>query len=100
MPLFAKSLPRYDGQLELTSERFWYRSHDGLSWDDFCFRVHWAAEAFKERTGVQVELLGRSGRHVCVPDTPQNSKNFRWLQRVALQLADVVCNAGGSGTPE
>jgi hypothetical protein len=42
-------------------------------------------------TGRELYLLGRSGRHVCVSDTPDNSRQYQWLKKIALRLeADLI----------
>lgn len=83
-----KTLPRYHGKLELHAERVaWWPDALGVEMDEWNIRVELACRAFEEQTGVEVECLGRSGRHVCVADTPANSKNYRHLKAKALKLA-------------
>ena len=45
-----------------------------------------AIAEFESKTGQEVFLLGRSGRHVCVNDTEENRKNYSRLKRLALRL--------------
>lgn len=52
--------------------------------------VRWAIYEFEHRTGIEVYLLGRSGRHVCVEDTPANSRRYQQLKRLALQIERAV----------
>lgn len=48
--------------------------------------VWWAIYEFEHRTNTEVFLLGRSGRHVCVEDTPENSRRYQHLKRLALRI--------------
>lgn len=52
--------------------------------------VLWAIYEFEHRTGIGVFLLGRSGRHVCVEDTPANSRRYQHLKRLALKIERTV----------
>ncbi len=52
------------------------------------FTVACAVQDFEAETGVRVFLLGRSGRHVCVEDTPRNRRHYARLRKAALQAAD------------
>jgi hypothetical protein len=46
---------------------------------------------YTTRTGRDLYLLGRSGRHCCVSDTPENSRQYQWLRKIALRLeADLI----------
>jgi hypothetical protein len=54
---------------------------------------------FQERTGVEVYLLGRSNRHVCVEDSPENSRRYQYLRRIALELEQVAIDAFNSAVP-
>lgn len=45
-----------------------------------------ACQKFQEKSGVEVFLLGRSGRHVCVEDTDQNRRRYRSLCNLQSKL--------------
>ncbi len=49
-----------------------------------------AVAAFQDEQGVELFQLGRSGRHVCVEDTPDNRKHFQRLQRAANNACDAL----------
>ncbi len=52
-------------------------------------------EHFKDLT---VYCEGRSGRHICIDDTPINRRRFSAVQEYALRLEKAViqyCNKGG-----
>lgn len=52
--------------------------------------VLWAIYEFEHCANTKVFLLGRSGRHVCVEDTPENSRRYQHLKRLALQIERTV----------
>ena len=43
---------------------------------------------FQNTHKVTLWTLGRSGRHVCIEDTPNNRKSYRRLQRYAIKAAE------------
>ena len=60
-------------------------------WDAFYYDlVREACKKFEEKSGVEVLLLGRSGRHVCVADTPQNRRRYRSLCNLQMKLENKV----------
>ena len=92
-----KTLPRYtewnDGTyLQLHDRHVFWEVEPSDSEEDIQFEIDFLISAkieeFKETTGVEVFLLGRSGRHVCVEDTPENSRRYRYLERTANRMAD------------
>ena len=58
--------------------------------EDYYLLVQQAKEIFQEQTKVQIYLLGRSDRHVCVEDTPENRMIFPYLREIALGLEQGV----------
>jgi len=89
--MFTKTLPRYDGYLELHANRTaWTLDNSDRVSTDFDFLVEDAIRMFEEETGVKLYLLGRSGRHACIEDTPKNRKNFGHLQAKALRFERFV----------
>lgn len=88
---FSEHLPRYYDNgvsyLELHQNRTcWKLENDKKSDDDYLFLVEEAIKMFKEKTSVEIFLLGRSGRHVCVQDIPENSKRYIKLEKLSLEL--------------
>jgi len=95
--MFKRTLPRYreynacEAYLELHHERVeWQLDNPRLANDEWAKLwgdiVRDAIQDFERITHTEVYLLGRSGRHVCVADTPENSRRYSYLQRVALRL--------------
>jgi hypothetical protein len=96
--MFKQTLPRYidwpnTPYLELHRERVeWQLDNPRLADDEWA--IFWgdivreAIADFERITHTEVYLLGRSGRHVCVADTPENSRRYDYLQRVALRLKE------------
>lgn len=54
--------------------------------------VNDAAKEFEERTGVPLEYLGRSGRHVCVANNFLNAYRYNELKAVQEELEQKVIN--------
>ena len=52
--------------------------------------IEWAKEEFYGKTGYDVYLLGRNGRHVCVDDDVQNALRYEYLKKVANDLENDV----------
>lgn len=55
--------------------------------DAYNYCVGLAVEAFEHDMGVKVFQLGRSGRHICVEDTPKNRKRYVVLRHAAITAA-------------
>lgn len=97
-----KTLKRYteyngDTYLELhDNHTIWELDNSKATDEDFIWLVNDAIDLFKRDTGVQVFLLGRSGRHVCVKDTADNSRRYQYLRNKALQLEEKVVRAFNS----
>lgn len=45
---------------------------------------------FEQDNAVELFMLGRSGRHVCIEDTPQNRRRYARLQRKAREAAEAM----------
>ena len=90
-----KTLPRYQNYLELHDNRTcWKLDNDISIADDLLYQlVEDACTMFEEDTGVEIYGLGRSGRHVCVEDTPENSRKYQYLKSKALKLEAWVIDA-------
>lgn len=96
--MFERTLPRYCDwprtvYLELHDQHVWWKlDNPKLSDDDAAdlwgMIIRDAIVEFENITHTPVYLLGRSGRHVCVADTPENSRRYGYLQRVALRLTE------------
>jgi hypothetical protein len=106
---FANSLKRYypwpsnETFLELHARRITLNNSLVTDEDeqqclwDFC--VESAIEEFVATTGQPIYLLGRSNRHVCVDDIPENSRHFDRLQRLANKLCDEAIAAYNGYVP-
>jgi hypothetical protein len=97
--MFKRTLPRYreymqrETYLELHAQHVeWQLDNPKIAVEDFADLwgqiVTDAIEEFESITHTEMYLLGRSGRHVCVADTPENSRRYGYLQRVALRLKE------------
>jgi hypothetical protein len=94
---FQRTLPRYceynqnTPYLELHQNRTsWKLDNPAKDDEEFNILVQLAANEFESKTGVTIFFLGRSGRHICIEDTPENSKRYRNLQRLAFKLEQSV----------
>ena len=59
-------------------------------WAYYQAKVDWATDVFESKSGTDVYLLGRSGRHVCVRDTVDNALRYVDLKMLARQLENSV----------
>lgn len=80
----------YQGYLELHAMRApvgnyatWVTRDD----NQYDAAVGVAIAEFEQRHGITIYTLGRSGRHVCIEDTPENRKRYFVLQAAAIQAA-------------
>lgn len=84
------TLTRYDGYLELHALRApvgHYRQdlqdnsdlYDAIVSEEIC--------TFEADHDIELFMLGRSGRHVCIEDTPRNRRRYASLQRKAIKAA-------------
>ena len=55
--------------------------------DLYDLAVSEAIKDFERLHDVDVYQLGRSGRHICIADTPRNRKRYATLQRSAIAAA-------------
>lgn len=58
--------------------------------DTYDFRIREAIQVFEEENNVEVFELGRSGRHICIEDTPTNRRRYASLSRKAIEAAKDV----------
>lgn len=47
-------------------------------------------ELFERKHQIEILQLGRSGRHICIEDTPRNRRRYNSLQRKAIEAAQVM----------
>ena len=94
-----RTLPRYYSEdfrkefLELHDNHTWWEievENDIDISEEYEWKVEEAIEVFERHTGVKIYLLGRSGRHCCVEDTPENSRRYQYLEKKALKLEQKV----------
>lgn len=81
----------YDGMLELSDKHvMWefdnrnFTENSGFD-DIYYLMVQEELKVFKEETGVEISLLGRSGRHICIDDTPENRERYYELQNIVTE---------------
>ena len=58
-----------------------------LTAEEYDQRVQEAIADFELFNHCTLRMLGRSGRHVCLDDTPSNRRRYRSLQRKAIAAA-------------
>ena len=101
-----KTLPRYKEHIDATeylqlhdNRTLWKIDNPNLTDEFYIQLVNDAIQAFEDSTEVKLYLLGRSGRHVCIEDTPSNSRQFHWLCKLALKLEKQVIKAANLYQP-
>lgn len=55
--------------------------------ESYNFAVHCAIVDFQEAYGVSIYQLGRSGRHICITDTPAHRRRYARLSQAAINAA-------------
>lgn len=90
----------YDGYIQLIDDLVWNKINipedivrqfgDEAIYEIYQLKVDWALDTFEAKSGTNVELLGRSGRHVCVADTVENVLRYVDLKMLAKQLENSV----------
>lgn len=110
---------RYDGEIEYYQDGYgptyiqlsdnptvWELDPKGVEMDgeneDFANYYYWdlvnsACKQFEQKSGVEVYLLGRSGRHVCVEDNAQNRRRYRSLCNLQQKLEKWVVTTFNNG---
>lgn len=90
----------YDGYIQLMDDPTWNKINipedvvrqfgDEAVYEIYQLKVDWAIDKFEAKSGTNVELLGRSGRHVCVNDTVENVLRYVDLKMLVKQLENSV----------
>lgn len=100
----ATEIETYEGKLELTAERVYWKLYNPGFTDDPCFEdiyrvmVQDEIDDFKKKFGQDIYLLGRSGRHVCVDDTPENRERYFEMQsEVERQINNLIARVNEYG---
>lgn len=75
-----------EAMLELHDEHTLWKVRGDIEDEDYGLIVEDLCGAFQGETGVQVGCFGRSGRHVCIPDTPMNRLNYGRYRKLALAM--------------
>jgi hypothetical protein len=57
---------------------------ENAAYDD---AVAWAIKDFEFANQIELFCLGRSGRHICIADTPRNRRRYASLRRKAIAAA-------------
>jgi hypothetical protein len=101
----TKTLPRYydnnKSYLELhANHTVWKLDNEHTDDDLYCWTVEAAVERFEDETGVPLFMLGRSGRHICVEDTAENSRKYQYLRNKALKLEKEVVDTFNNYNPD
>lgn len=78
--------------LELHSNRTAWKLNKEIEPFGYDYLVSEKAKQFKKETGVDVLLLGRSGRHVCVEINAETIDRYQELRKKALELEKEFVN--------
>lgn len=93
----------YDKYIELSDKRImWNLYNDKISQEtaDILYNslVENAFWAFFEIYGTHFVQLGRSGRHICVENTPKNRQNYCRMVKTIERLQREIINKFNSAT--
>ena len=79
--------------LELHDHHTLWKINKVFDFDEYDHEVLKAIFAMESRyKDLKVFQFGRSGRHICVPDTPINRRRYKALVQYAEQLEQMVIN--------
>jgi hypothetical protein len=79
--------------LELHDNHTLWKIDRAFNFDDYEYEVSRAIFAMENRyKDLEVFQFGRSGRHICVPDTPTNRRRYKALVQYAEQLEQMIIN--------
>lgn len=77
----------YDGYLELHDNHTLWHINKDISINDYADQVTLRRMQMEEHfKDLEIYLLGRTGRHVCVEDTPVNRRRYACLVEYADRL--------------
>ena len=77
--------------LELHDNHTMWNINKDFHWEDYENAVHLACIEMERRyKDLTIYLLGRSGRHVCVEDTPTNRRRYQRLIECAKKLEQEI----------
>ena len=81
----------YDGDLELHDNHTMWNINKHFHWEDYENAVHLACiDMERHYKDLEIYLLGRSGRHVCVKDTPVNRRRYQQLVEYAKKAEQEI----------
>ena len=75
-----ETIQYYKGNLELSRRHILWEITNNIDEEIYLGFVDEWLDKFKNLTGVEIELLGRSGRHCCIKDTDKNRLNYESLK--------------------
>lgn len=76
--------------LQLSDNHTLFKIDSGIDDVSYNLLIEDAAEAFESKTGVKIFGLGRSGRHICVENTPENILRYKELCDIQSELEQKV----------
>lgn len=86
-----KNFKLYDGYLELHDNHTLWSINKDFDYEYYENVVYWACtEMERHYKDITIYLLGRSGRHVCVEDTPVNRRRYPRLVKYAKKLEQEI----------
>ena len=85
--------------LELHALRAPVGGYRNMTDDDFETATADAIADFEREHDVAIHQLGRSGRHICVADTPKNRKRYAVLRTAAIDAARALWKSLREETP-
>ena len=81
----------YDGYLELHDNHTMWNINKHFHWEDYESVVHLACiDMERHYKDLEILLLGRSGRHVCVEDTLINRRRYQHLVDYAKKVEQEI----------
>lgn len=76
--------------LELSDNHTWWRINGNVDFDLYCAMCNHSLEDLAKKYNTQFYMLGRSGRHICVDNTPQNRRRFKSLAKAVSKKENEI----------
>lgn len=83
----------YTEYLELHDNHTIWKIEVPFDWDEYgCVLTELIRDMENKYKDLEIYTLGRSGRHICVNDTPVNRRRYKYLVEYALKLEQKLIN--------
>ena len=79
-----------DNMLELSDRHMLWEVHNNFNEGEYYALCDQAIEKLSQHYHTEFGRYGRSGRHVCVPDTPMNRRHYSYMVAAVKREQDKI----------